>query len=906
LEVEKDIASSALVAIQRVGESYFGPKFPTNATDINFNGYKFKVRIQKCLEVEEKIESLVYGLKGSIDVSAEAVVHGNGLEMRTVELPLEIKSTYRPTHQRQVMAYSLLMADRYDRDIKGALVMGVGKDSTANMLHGVTIDRPGIVDLMRSRNQLASHMASGNHPPPAVGLSECEKCRVRDQCALLYKADQLLSPRPYLPPADDKKLIDSLEARSAALTPAYADFLQRWISLINLEERHALKERRSVWSMPPEERERRGLGFHNLRVKHIGVENQHLYEFKRLQSGSSATAGTPNAPLFDSSIHENDEIVVSSGRHIALGRGRVQKATPRSLVVLLKEKLISPMNTADDPTSQRFYGMHKPDRSFQSPLKPKIKSSYAPIAGSRQAIQDIEDLGSQAVIDRSEVEDQIWCVDKDDSHSTHATARSNVLFMFLYNNSAAARLRRLIVDLEPPKFKKSPTPNTSFASGEVPLQDPLNNTDKASLNEDQKRVINAVLEAQDYALILGMPGTGKTSTVAHLISELTKKRKSILITAFTHSAVDNLLLKIKALGIRFCRLGEGDRVHEEIRPHVYSTKGDGSNHPSQFDVVATTCWGIEKLMLDKRTFDYCLVDEASQLTLPACIGPLRFAERFVLIGDLYQLPPLVRNRDAKSDGLAESLFKKLSEAHPSSVFELRMQYRMNSDIMGLSNRIIYGGKLRCGNEEVKHASLQIPGGLQSIPQPLSRMQQHWISDLLDPTARVRFVDTDDLPAPEDVTGSTDGASDATIRNEVEALVVSLIVKASLECGILPQHIGVIAHLRSQLRAISSRLGAKSTLVEINTVDKYQGRDKELIIVSLVRSNPHGSIGTLMQDFRRLNVALTRSKHKLLIIGSRSTFQSHHLFCELLEYLAQRRWVYRLPKAAHTFYDHKIS
>jgi DNA replication ATP-dependent helicase Dna2 len=141
---------------------------------------------------------------------------------------------------------------------------------------------------------------------------------------------------------------------------------------------------------------------------------------------------------------------------------------------------------------------------------------------------------------------------------------------------------------------------------------------------------------------------------------------------------------------------------------------------------------IFSVIFSKRRFDYCIVDEASQLTLPHCIGPLQYANTFVLVGDHYQLSPLVRNAEALKGGMAESLFKTLSEAHPQSVIDLRYQYRMNSDIMNLSNTLIYGNRLICANQTVSESSFSCchsSGSTKMIQGPLS---ERILSKIIDP------------------------------------------------------------------------------------------------------------------------------------------------------------------------------
>lgn len=145
------------------------------------------------------------------------------------------------------------------------------------------------------------------------------------------------------------------------------------------------------------------------------------------------------------------------------------------------------------------------------------------------------------------------------------------------------------------------------------------------------------------------------------------------------------------------------------------------------------------MILQNREFDYCIIDEASQITLPTCIGPLRYAKTFVLVGDLYQLPPIVRNQEACDGGLDKSLFSILAEARPESICYLEFQYRMNSDIMYISNYFVYGGKLKCGNNETARRRLILPqfeAGLEAIhksqTQSCKGMSDCWLRTVLDP------------------------------------------------------------------------------------------------------------------------------------------------------------------------------
>uniref|UniRef100_A0A671L0N5 DNA replication ATP-dependent helicase/nuclease n=1 Tax=Sinocyclocheilus anshuiensis TaxID=1608454 RepID=A0A671L0N5_9TELE len=425
------------------------------------------------------------------------------------------------------------------------------------------------------------------------------------------------------------------------------------------------------------------------------------------------------------------------------------------------------------------------------------------------------------------------------------------------------------------------------------------------LNKPQKQAMKKVLLSKDYTLIVGMPGTGKTTTICTLVRILHACGFSVLLTSYTHSAVDNILLKLNRFKIGFLRLGRAQKVHHDILPFTEeSCRAKGIQTLEELEqlynkelIVATTCMGVKHPIFSRRRFDFCIVDEASQISQPVCLGPLFYAQRFVLVGDHQQLPPIVQNAEARTLGMDESLFKRL-EHHSDAVVQLNVQYRMNSAIMSLSNALMYEGQLECGSERTANAVLQLPSRAQVekeldlyVCQP---QYSAWVQAALEPNSPVCFLDTSEVPAPETVEKSG-------ISNHTEAILVQALVTLLLKAGCRASDIGVIAPYRQQLKAISSLLqGDAFKALEVNTVDKYQGRDKSIIIVSFVRSNPEDNLGELLQDWRRLNVAITRAKHKLLMLGSAPTLRRYAPLEKLLCHLQQEDMISftSLPAAAH--------
>lgn len=309
--------------------------------------------------------------------------------------------------------------------------------------------------------------------------------------------------------------------------------------------------------------------------------------------------------------------------------------------------------------------------------------------------------------------------------------------------------------------------------------------------------------------------------------------------------------------------------------------------------------GINHPIFSRKTFDFCIVDEASQISQPVCLGPLFFSRRFVLVGDHQQLPPLVVNREARALGMSESLFKRL-ERNESAVVQLTVQYRMNRKIMSLSNKLTYAGKLECGSDRVANAVLALPNlkdARLSLQLYADYSDSPWLAGVLEPDNPVCFLNTDKVPAPEQV-------ENGGVSNVTEARLIVFLTSTFIKAGCSPSDIGVIAPYRQQLRIISDLLARSSVgMVEVNTVDKYQGRDKSLILVSFVRSNEDGTLGELLKDWRRLNVALTRAKHKLILLGSVSSLKRFPPLGTLFDHLNAEQLILDLPSREHESLSH---
>lgn len=582
--------------------------------------------------------------------------------------------------------------------------------------------------MVKQRNELACFARDRFTLPPMLKNSPhlCGKCYAQTACFSYHK---LLEDGN----GEVSGLKEMFDEAVKHLKPAHQSFFTQWDNLLTKEERDIVKIRREVWTMQSSERERHGRCFGGVVVEAGSYEeikgapkiNRYRYNFVK-QKPSAWFSFT------DSQITLGEPIVISEEQgHFALASGYVTSVRKGKIQVTVDRRL----------RNSRARGKDFDAHNHQS------------FCGIMEIVQNGTDE-STCTPSQSD-EEIVYRIDKDEFSNGMATVRNNLINIMEKNAFNAQPLRRLIVEDFFPTFRDVPS---TYSLG--------HSTSQASLNVDQRAAIEKVMSAKDYALVLGMPGTGKTTTIAHIIRALTAQGKSVLLTSYTHTAVDNILLKIRKDQIGIFRLGAVAKVHPEVQEFA-DLGGIPMKSVEELEraygqqVVATTCLGINHPIFTSRIFDYCIVDEASQITLPVCLGPIRMARAFILVGDHYQLPPLVQNHEAREGGLDISLFKMLSDNQPSAVVNLEHQYRMCEDIMTLSNTLIYNGRLKCGTPAVASRCLHIPNidalaqhhhtpsSILSSPNP-SRICLNattgkcWLRELLSPALKAVFVNTDPL------------------------------------------------------------------------------------------------------------------------------------------------------------------
>jgi ATP-dependent RNA/DNA helicase IGHMBP2 len=438
----------------------------------------------------------------------------------------------------------------------------------------------------------------------------------------------------------------------------------------------------------------------------------------------------------------------------------------------------------------------------------------------------------------------------------------------------------------------------------------------AGLNESQRAAVRFALAARDAAVVHGPPGTGKTTTVVELIRQAVRRGERVLVCAPSNLAVDNLLERLLAHGERAVRLGHPARVLPGLREHTLDLLAEdhadvrlarkwvkeafallrqagkwtrakpepGSRRDQRQEaralladarkleaqaverildgtpILCSTTTGLDSDVVGQRRFDLLVLDEACQTTEPGCWVPLLRCGRLVLAGDHCQLPPTVLSADAARQGFGVSLLERLVGLYGERVTRrLNVQYRMHESIMAFSAREFYEGDLRTDAAVAAHRLCDLPGVAREAltEEP------------------VQFIDTAGAGYEEE--REPDGESRLNPR---EASLAARKVRGLLAAGVRAEDIAVIAPYAAQVRRLREELPVAG--LEIDSVDGFQGREKEAVVLSLVRSNTEGEIGFLA-DVRRINVALTRARRKLLVLGDSATLAALPFYVRLLEY-----------------------
>ena len=447
------------------------------------------------------------------------------------------------------------------------------------------------------------------------------------------------------------------------------------------------------------------------------------------------------------------------------------------------------------------------------------------------------------------------------------------------------------------------------------------------LNPTQEQAVNEVLWAKDVAIVHGPPGTGKTTTLVEAINETLMRESQVMVCAQSNMAVDWISEKLVDRGINVLRIGNPTRVNDKMLGFTYERRfeshpdypqlwairkairelrqhrkrGSDSFHQKmerlksratelelrinaqlfgEARVIACTLVGSANKLLDGQRFNTLFIDEAAQALEAACWIPLRRVSRVILAGDHCQLPPTVKSLAALKAGLGVTLMERVTATQPSVVTLLKVQYRMNEAIMRFSSDWFYGGQVKSA-PQVKHR------GILDYDNPFL-----WID-----TAPLE--EEDDSPVyHEQFVGESFGRVNkaeanltiSTLRDYLEKVGKQRFLDEQVDVGVISPYRAQVQYLRSLIKA-TPELKPFRRAITINTVDGFQGQERDIVLISLVRSNAAGDIGFL-KDLRRMNVAITRARMKVIILGDVKTLTRHPFYKRLWDYVERARQRYQ--------------
>ena len=439
------------------------------------------------------------------------------------------------------------------------------------------------------------------------------------------------------------------------------------------------------------------------------------------------------------------------------------------------------------------------------------------------------------------------------------------------------------------------------------------------LNLSQEKAVNRVLRAKEVAVVHGPPGTGKTTTLVEAVYETLRRENQVLVCAQSYTAVDWIAEKLLDRGVNVMRVGNPTRVNDKMLSFTYERKFE--SHPSyptlrtvrnairetstrlkrlkggkresersrlqrlreqaidleiridsqlfgEARVIACTLVGSANKILNGKTFSTLFIDEAAQALEAACWIAITKADRVVFAGDHWQLPPTIKCIEAARNGLDHTLMQKISRRRPETVSMLEIQYRMHEDIMRFPSNWFYRGRLQA-SPEVSHRNI------------------------LEFDTPVEWFDTARCELTEDCVNETFGRINKPeaellvqqLQNYIEKIGMERVLEESIDFGLISPYRVQVQYIR-QLIKRNRFFHPLKRLITIHTVDGFQGQERDVILISLVRTNEEGNIGFL-NDLRRMNVAITRARMKLIILGDAPTLTHHSFYKALYEYIGEK-------------------
>ena len=448
------------------------------------------------------------------------------------------------------------------------------------------------------------------------------------------------------------------------------------------------------------------------------------------------------------------------------------------------------------------------------------------------------------------------------------------------------------------------------------------------LNKTQEEAVNRVLWAKDVAVVHGPPGTGKTTTLVEAIYETLRREPQVLVCAQSNMAVDWISEKLVDRGVPVLRIGNPTRVNDKMLSFTYERRFEA--HPDyellwairkairelranrkrggeayhqklsrlkerateleirinaqlfgEARVIACTLVGAGHRLLEGQKFGTLFIDEAAQALEAACWIPIRRCSRVILAGDHCQLPPTVKSIAALKAGLGKTLMERIAEQKPEVVTLLKMQYRMNEEIMRFSSDWFYGNQVESA-PEVKYRSIL---DLDVPMEWVDTAEAYGANGTNGANGPYGTYEPHEAHGPESLSLLNRAEAELTLQTlqeYFEKIGKTRVLNERLDVGVISPYRAQVQYLRSQFKK-KEYFKPFRHLITVNTVDGFQGQERDIIVISLVRSNDEGQIGFL-RDLRRMNVAITRARMKLIILGDATTMTRHPFYRKLYEYV----------------------
>ena len=826
----------------------------TTLWDLPVEGEEAAEHSENMVRAETFLLAPEVGLRGRLDLLWQQNGRRRLLELKTGGAS---GSLPRSAHKWQVQGYHELLTVRRESRMKKALatLLYSGTPQEAQDF-GIPFTIRQLQQVNATRNTLVLSHATGI-PPAPPGVSRCSKCAMLDQCT---QVSELLSwQTPELPQQEPEETEEAEEKR----TPGLFDVEPAQVN----GDRRAAK---LVSDLSPREREFFALYYRLLQQEGHEIERQ-------------------QALLWQTPVE-----------------GRVANGSAISNLVPLGE----PVPTEQGEWQQTFRCLNTSELREGDEI---LLSDGDPVTGEVVTGTILSVSSEQVSVWTPELIAHPTLLDRYDTSLVHVRTVQNLLRWL----QADAHLRELVNGTLRPRFSQQPVaPRPDF-------------------NAEQNLAVTRALQMHDYLLVHGPPGTGKTSVIAEIVRRLCRQGQRVLLAAFTNQAVDTMLLRLEREGFHdYIRLGLERSVDEAVRPHLlqFLSEAQASGRAPLTSVeirellrrspviaATTATWSSDKYTPAPQSlqpgseeallrFDVALIDEAGQLTVPAILGALRFAKRFILVGDEKQLPPLVLNKEAGALGLSDSLFSRLKrldeEAQQenaqtvSACVPLRVQYRMHETISTFASRAFYHGQLRA------HYAVARRLLLLQRPLPGHAPERAAILQALRAELPMVFLDV----------GNLNNVSEEAGRPEIkmsnaEARIVREIIAGLLARGVQEDEIGVIAPYRAQVANLRRYLFSDDlesgwsalpveTPLSIDTVDRFQGGERPIIIISFATSSapPAGSqLRDHLTNAHRLNVALTRAQRKLILVGSAGALAKLPIFRQLLAYCQEQHSLFSVAQ-----------